>query len=90
MNNFLGLVGFLLPPVIDLINNRIASPIARFWVSVLVCALVGTFIEWVLVGVLTFEGVSAQILITFGMAQLTYGGLWKGSSGDIELKRLIN
>jgi hypothetical protein len=90
MNNFLGLVGFLLPPVIDLINNRIVSPIARFWVSVLVCALVGTFIEWVLVGVLTFEGVSAQILITFGMAQLTYGGLWKGSSGDIELKRLTS
>lgn len=88
MNNFLSLVGFLLPPAIDLINNKIANTYARFWLAVLVCGLVGTFIEWVLVGVLTFEGVSTQILLTFGMAQLTYGALWKGSPADTELKKI--
>lgn len=88
MPNFLALIGFLLPPVIDLINNKIASSYARFWLAVLVCALVGTFIEWVMVGILTFEGVSTQILLTFGMAQLTYGALWKGSPADTELKKI--
>ena len=88
MQNFLALVGFLLPPVIDLINNKVVNNYARFWLSVLVCAFVGTGIEWVMVGVLTFEGVSTQILLTFGMAQLTYGALWKGSPADTELKKI--
>lgn len=88
MQNFLALVGFLLPPLIDLINNKVADKQIRFWVSVLVCGLVGAGIEWVMVGALTFEGVSTQILLTFGMAQLTYGALWKGSPADTELKKI--
>lgn len=88
MQNFLALIGFLLPPLIDLINNRVSNSYGRFWLSVLVCSLVGAFIEWVMVGMLTFEGVSTQILLTFGMAQLTYGALWKGSGADVELKKL--
>lgn len=90
MPNFLALVGFLLPPLIDLINNKISSSYARFWFSVLVCTLVGIFIEWVTVGTLTFEGCSTQILLTFGMAQLTYGALWKGSTADTQLKKIQN
>lgn len=88
MNNFLSLIGFLLPPLIDVINNKVANSTARFWVSVLVCGLVGTLVEFVLNGVLTFEGVSTQILLTFGMAQLTFGGLWNGSKPDKTLKSL--
>lgn len=88
MQNFLALVGFLLPPLIDLVNNYIANKYARFWMSVLICALAGTGIEYVLNGALTAEGVSTQILLTFGMAQLTYGAIWKGSPADTELKKL--
>jgi hypothetical protein len=88
MNNFLSLIGFLLPPLIDVVNNKISNGSARFWVSVLICGLVGTLIEFVLTGGLTFEGVSTQILLTFGMAQLTYNGLWKGSTPDKTLKEL--
>jgi hypothetical protein len=88
MQNFLALIGFLLPPAIDLINNKVADKQARFWVSVLVCGLVGAGIEWVMAGALSFEGVSTQILLTFGMAQLTYGALWKGSPADTELKKI--
>jgi len=90
MNNFLSLIGFLLPPVIDLINNKIASSYVRFWLSVLVCAIVGAFIEWAFVGVLTIEGVSTQILLTFAMASLSYGALWKGSNADNQLKKIQN
>lgn len=86
--NFLALIGFLLPPAIDLINNKIADRQIRFWISVVVCGLVGAGIEWVMVGALTFEGVSTQILMTIGMAQLTYNAIWKNSSADIELKKI--
>lgn len=88
MNNFLSLIGFLLPPLIDVINNRISNSTARFWISVLICGIVGTFVEYVLTSSLTFEGVSTQILLTFGMAQLTFGGLWKDSQPDLKLKEL--
>lgn len=88
MPNFLALVGFLLPPLIDLLNNYVKNSYARFWISVLVCVLVGTGIEWVTVGTLTFEGVSTQAMLTFGMAQLTYGGLWHGSMADTQLKKV--
>ena len=88
MMNFLALVGFLLPPLIDLVNNKIENGRYRFWLSVLVCVIVGIFVEWVMVGILTFDGVSEQIMLTFGMAQLSYGALWKNSNADIELKKL--
>lgn len=89
MYNFLALVGFLLPPLIDMINNKVADSRMRFWVSVLVCMVVGTGIEYVLEsGLLTFDGVSEQIMLTFGMAQLSYGALWEDSKADIELKKI--
>lgn len=89
MENLIALVGFILPPLIDLINNKIASKYLRFWVSVLVCALVGTGVEWVIAGgVLTPDSVSARMLFTFGLAQLSYGALWNGSKADTELKTI--
>jgi len=88
MTNFLALIGFLLPPLIDLVNNKIKNGRYRFWVSVLICIVVGTFVEWVLVGVLTFDGASKQIMLTFGMAQLSYQALWRKSTADMELKKL--
>lgn len=88
MTNFLALIGFLLPPLIDLINNKVADRQIRFWISVVVCGLVGAGVEWVMAGALTFEGVSTQILMTIGMAQLTYNAVWKGSLADTELKKI--
>lgn len=88
MNNFLALIGFLLPPLIDLVNNYIKNSRARFWMSVAVCAIVGTLVEFVITGGLTVEGVSTQTMLTFGMAQLSYGALWKGSQADAELKKI--
>lgn len=89
MTNFLALIGFLLPPLIDLINNYVPNKRARFWVSVIVCGIVGAGIEWVLTGgLLTFDGVSEQIMLTFGMAQLSYGALWENSAADMELKKI--
>lgn len=78
----LTLVSFLLPPLIDLINRKILDSDIRFWVSVLVCALVGTVIEFVMNG-FVFIGADPlieEMLKTFAMAQLSYKGVWEDHS----------
>lgn len=82
----LNLIGFLLPAMIDLINRRIKDTDIRFWVSVLICVLVGSVL-----GTLEsngFEGLSltevAELLAVksmamFGMAQLSYKKVWENS-----------
>lgn len=90
------LIGVLLPPLIDLINRKVAQSDARFWVSVVVCSLFGIVINFVqgdgfhyatmLAGV---EAVSKTILIVFGIAQLVYKGAYEDSrlQKDIRLER---
>ena len=77
----INLVGFLLPPLIDLINRRITDTDARFWVSVLVCSLVGILQELIKNG-FTFTTVDpfiVSILAMFGLAQLAYKGIYEDS-----------
>lgn len=79
------LLGILLPIVIDLFNRKIADSDLRFWVSVFICALVGTglnFLETQFVfasAKLAFDSLSSSILVVFGLAQLSYKGLWENS-----------
>lgn len=79
------LIGFLLPPLIDLINRKIVSSDARFWVSVIVCALVGAGINYIDTGFAFeslragFDSLSASILVVFGIAQLVYGAVYNDS-----------
>lgn len=77
----INLIGFLLPPLIDLINRKVADSDARFWISVLVCSLVGIGVEFVgnnfvFIGV---EAVIESILAMFGIAQLAYKGIYEES-----------
>lgn len=77
----INLVGFLLPPLIDLINRRVKDSDARFWISVLVCSLFGIGLELVVSGFM-FMGVDPyieSILAMFGLAQLSYKGLYENS-----------
>lgn len=80
------LIAFLLPPLIDLINRRVANSDARFWVSVLVCALVGAGINYIdtqfffATPRMAFESLSESVLVVFGIAQLVYRGVYEGSS----------
>lgn len=80
------LIGFILPPFIDLINNHIKDNYARFWVSVAFCTVIGFGIEYLTNNALTIEGVSAQILTVFGLAQISYKAIWEGSDADLSLK----
>lgn len=85
----INLIGFLLPPLIDLINGKIVSQSARFWVSVGVCSIFGIFVAFVetngfkgLILVADYiEVVAKSILVMFGIAQLVY----HGGYGDTKL-----
>lgn len=75
--NIGNLVGFILPPLIDLINKRIANHETRFFISMLICALVGVIINldkirepWDLI---------ANASVVFASAQITYNAYWKRS-----------
>ncbi len=82
------LIGFLLPPLIDTINRYIKSSYARFWVSVIVCAVIGTILDILshngLTGV-TQESIAQSILMVFGSAQLSYKGVWENSKARANL-----
>lgn len=81
------LIGLLLPPVIDVINRYISDSMARFWVAVAFCVLIGSFIATLdtngFIGMSLREsadaiaGMSIQV---FGWAQLSYKGAWEHSS----------
>ena len=78
----LGLIGFILPAVIDLINRKIADSDVRFWVSMLFCAVTGTIVYFVTTGgaFTSFNDLSDQILIIIVQAQLSYQALWSEST----------
>lgn len=77
----INLVGFLLPPLIDLINRKVADSDARFWISVLVCVLFGVGLELATSGLkfTTIDPFVESILAMFGLAQLSYKALYEGS-----------
>ncbi len=76
------LFGLLLPIVIDLINRKIADTDLRFWVSVGVCAIVGTFLNYLntlfVFGtpLMAFESITGSIVMVFGLAQFSYKAIW--------------
>lgn len=88
------LFGLLLPPLIDLINKKINLEYIRFWTSVIVCGIVG----YVLCYIQTdgFDGfykmtqyadsISKSIIMTFGLAQLSFGAYWKETKAHKALR----
>lgn len=82
----MNLLGVVLVPLIDLLNRRIKDSDLRFWVSVLICSLVGVFVNFVTNNGFHFqtmlegaESISSSILVIFGIAQLVYKGVYEDS-----------
>lgn len=80
------LIGFLLPALIDLINRHIESRDLRFWISVLVCSLVGLGLVALdtnlFLGMTVqagFEAVAIRAMAMFGIAQIVYKNGWENS-----------
>lgn len=88
----LNLVGFLLPALIDLINRKIDDSDVRFWVSVLVCVLVGSLIATLdtngfeSLGLREIlESIAVHAMAMFGEAQLVYKKAWEDSDVRVNL-----
>lgn len=81
----LNLIGFLLPPLIDLLNKKVDSKDARFWTSVFVCIAFGLVVNFIEsngfsnfneISLVEFvEGLSLSAMAMFGIAQITYRGI---------------
>ena len=82
-------LGIFLPPVIDLINRKVASSDTRFIVSVIVCALFGTltnFIDsngWNEYAGWSYAQVAEAVITSWmtvvGTTQLAYKAAYEGS-----------
>jgi len=79
------LIGFLLPPIIDVINRFIKDSSLRFLVSVLICGVIGLSLNYITTdGFKTYvtmmdyaDGISSAIIQVFGWAQLSYKAVWE-------------
>ena len=70
------LAGAVLPPFIDLVNTRVASPAWRYVIALLASVLVGallTFGEW------DWQDILKSASIVFIAAQTVYNTYWKRS-----------
>ncbi len=83
----LDLVGFLLPPVIDLINRKIDNSDIRFWMSVLICALVGVLITWAAGNIGDINAVINSIFVVFGLAQISYKAVYESSRLQTKVRK---
>lgn len=86
------LIGLLLPALIDVVNLKFESSTLRFWVSALICAVVGIFLNWIetsfifATAQMGFDSITTSIMATFGIAQLSYKAIWEKS--DIRAKMI--
>ena len=79
------LIGLLLPPLIDLFNKNIANSLYRFWVSVLICVIIGAGMNYIETG-FAYEttldlanGLSETIMALFFLAQVSYKTIYEDS-----------
>jgi hypothetical protein len=76
------LIGFILPPFIDLVNKYIANSNIRFVISLVLCLIVGGVAK-AMSGQLDFSNVPAILTsagVIFAEAQITYKLYWKDAS----------
>ncbi len=85
----MNLLGILLVPLIDLVNRKISDSDLRFWVSLLICSIVGVGINFVdnngfhfQTLSLGFESISTSILSIFAVAQITYKAGYEDSDAQ--------
>jgi hypothetical protein len=88
------LIGILLPPIIDFVNRKVTNEDVRLLISILICAIIGTMINYI-----TSDGfhdyttkiqyadeIGKSIMMTFGWAQLSFHGYWKKTDMHQDLR----
>ena len=86
------LLALLLPIGIDYINKKVSDSDARLWIAVGVCAVFGVFLTWLDTSFhfidqrFGFDYITSQIMIVFGLAQLSFHALWSKTNKHEELR----
>lgn len=73
------LIGFILPPLIDLINKKVLDSRARFVVSFVTCVGVGIGMNVENLNVDSLGDVLGSIAVVFSSAQVAYKLFWEKS-----------
>lgn len=89
-NPILNLVGFILPPVIDLINARVADTKVRFLISLAICVVISVVINFNQLQYGTMSGFWASLALIGSEAQTVYNLFWKNSDTRANMVKKIS
>lgn len=89
-------LALLLPILIDYIARKVADSDIRLLISVIVCSVVGLGLVWldtsfVFVNArVAFDTITSQIMVVFGLAQLSFHAVWSKTDTHKELRAEAN
>lgn len=76
----LNLIGFVLPPFIDLLNRKVPNSNLRYLISLAICLVLGALLNWQKLSVGSADGFFMSAGLIFAEAQSVYKLYW-GNSG---------
>jgi hypothetical protein len=74
------LIGFILPPVIELINHKVENPTFRFALAIVVSIVVAVVINYQKLAISTPDQLLASAALLFSEAQIAYRLYWHADS----------
>lgn len=77
-------IGFILPPVVDLINTYVPNKKLRFWIALFVCSVLGYLVN--IEKIKTLEDLALNAGLIFTQAQITYSMYWDKSDVRYEMQ----
>lgn len=80
------LIGFILPPFIDVLNKHVASSKLRFAISILVSVICGVAITYPSLAFGDVNGFLVACAVVFSEAQVVYNLYWKDSDARAKMQ----
>ena len=74
------LIGFILPPVIAFVNQKVTHPTLRFSISILISLLVAVVIKFQELGYSSPDQILGSAALIFSEAQIAYRLYWHAKS----------
>lgn len=80
------IVGLVMPPIIDLVNNKVSDRRVRYIATLLISLILGILFSW---KQLDLKNIFASASIILAASQTTYNLYWKNSSTRESLQTRI-
>ena len=81
------LIGFILPPFIDLVNAKVSNSTVKFWISLGVCFVIGLLTNLDKIG--NPEELLGNLGIIFAQSQIIYHTYWEKSKARQSLQNRL-